>query len=440
MSANTTTIDVRSIAPRERHPLIFDAGRAAAGRRAGTGERPRSATAAPAVAGPDAQRLLVDLPRKRPRDLAREDHPPRSGWLLLRRLLQQLSATFLHDGRCDAPDPFHRLQPARADLLACEPGRRTTIAEIAQAFEVSENHLTKVVHFLAQQGWVATVRGKGGGLALGCDAKALVVGEVVRRAEGGATPAECFDDDARHCTIARVCRLHGALREATAAFDAVLDGYAAGRSRSTARDDLAPALHRPRAAPRCRGEGAMTTVLLNIEEPKPQPGRGFCALGTGFPPFTCWPAASRRSRCCCGRCSSAAGWATRISPGRCGTRTRCCSATHSRWWWASSSPPGATGRASPRPAGCRWPAGAAVAGRPRAGADALRLGGGGGERGLPDRRGHRLAIPLYRARNKRNYFFVGVLFAFGIAQFTLHLAQLGVLTLPGWVGVQVAST
>ncbi len=109
--------------------------------------------------------------------------------------------------------------------LACEPGRRTTIAEIAQAFEVSENHLTKVVHFLAQQGWVATVRGKGGGLALGCDAKALVVGEVVRRAEGGATPAECFDDDARHCTIARVCRLHGALREATAAFDAVLDGY-----------------------------------------------------------------------------------------------------------------------------------------------------------------------------------------------------------------------
>jgi len=49
-----------------------------------------------------------------------------------------------------------------------------------------------------------------------------------------------------------------------------------------------------------------------------------------------------------------------------------------------------------------------------------------------------LAIPLYRARNKRNYFFVAVLFAFGIAQFTLHLAQLGVLTLPGWVGVQVA--
>lgn len=109
--------------------------------------------------------------------------------------------------------------------LACEPGRRATIAEIAQAFDVSENHLTKVVHFLGQQGWVATMRGKGGGLALAHDATAVIVGDVVRRAEGGATPAECFDSDASHCTIARVCRLHGALREATDAFHAVLDGY-----------------------------------------------------------------------------------------------------------------------------------------------------------------------------------------------------------------------
>ncbi len=112
--------------------------------------------------------------------------------------------------------------------LACEPERRTTIAEIAQAFDVSENHLTKVVHFLARQGWVATVRGKGGGLTLGCDAGELVVGEVVRRAEDGPVPADCFDagdGGASRCTIARACRLRGALREATRAFHAVLDGY-----------------------------------------------------------------------------------------------------------------------------------------------------------------------------------------------------------------------
>jgi uncharacterized protein involved in response to NO len=49
-----------------------------------------------------------------------------------------------------------------------------------------------------------------------------------------------------------------------------------------------------------------------------------------------------------------------------------------------------------------------------------------------------LAVPLVRAKNRRNYFFVGLLVAMGIAQLGLHLAQLGVITLPGWVGVRLA--
>lgn len=109
--------------------------------------------------------------------------------------------------------------------LACEPGRRATVGEIAQAFAVSENHLTKVAHFLGQQGWVATVRGKGGGLALAHDAGDIVVGEVVRRTEGAAMPAECFGEASSHCAIASVCRLKGALHEAAEAFHAALDGY-----------------------------------------------------------------------------------------------------------------------------------------------------------------------------------------------------------------------
>ena len=49
-----------------------------------------------------------------------------------------------------------------------------------------------------------------------------------------------------------------------------------------------------------------------------------------------------------------------------------------------------------------------------------------------------LAVPLLRAKNRRNYFFVGLLVAMGVAQLSLHLAQLGVITLPGWVGVRLA--
>ncbi|WP_428420724.1 RrF2 family transcriptional regulator [Methylibium sp.] len=109
--------------------------------------------------------------------------------------------------------------------LASEPDRRATIAEIATAFQVKENHLTKVVHFLGQSGLVATVRGKGGGLGLARAPAQVVVGEVVRQTEGAAMPAECFDKATNTCSIARVCRLHGVLKEATDAFYAVLDKY-----------------------------------------------------------------------------------------------------------------------------------------------------------------------------------------------------------------------
>jgi len=49
-----------------------------------------------------------------------------------------------------------------------------------------------------------------------------------------------------------------------------------------------------------------------------------------------------------------------------------------------------------------------------------------------------LAIPFWASRNRRNYFFVGLLLMMGAANLGIHLAQLGVLSLPAWMGVQVA--
>ncbi|HET7793952.1 MAG TPA: Rrf2 family transcriptional regulator [Rhizobacter sp.] len=109
--------------------------------------------------------------------------------------------------------------------LAAQPQRRATIAEIATSFDVSVNHLTKVVHFLGKQGWLANVRGKGGGLGLALAPENIVVGKVVRATEGAAMPAECFGDTPDHCSIARICRLRGVLRQAVDAFYDVLDDY-----------------------------------------------------------------------------------------------------------------------------------------------------------------------------------------------------------------------
>lgn len=47
--------------------------------------------------------------------------------------------------------------------LGARPGQRTTIADIAAAFGISENHLGKVVHFLGKEKLLENARGRGGG-------------------------------------------------------------------------------------------------------------------------------------------------------------------------------------------------------------------------------------------------------------------------------------
>jgi Rrf2 family transcriptional regulator, nitric oxide-sensitive transcriptional repressor len=109
--------------------------------------------------------------------------------------------------------------------LAVLPERRATIAEIANAYGIKQNHLTKVVHFLGRQGWLATVRGKGGGLALARPPEAIGIGAVIRQTEGADLPAECFDREHNRRRVVGACRLAGVLREATEAFHAVLERH-----------------------------------------------------------------------------------------------------------------------------------------------------------------------------------------------------------------------
>lgn len=109
--------------------------------------------------------------------------------------------------------------------LAVDTSRLATVGEIADAYGISKNHLTKVAHELGVWGYVETVRGRGGGLRLARPAGEIGLGEIVRKTEPDMALVPCFapiDDD---CAIARCCLLKEALRKAGAAFLAVLDGY-----------------------------------------------------------------------------------------------------------------------------------------------------------------------------------------------------------------------
>ena len=109
--------------------------------------------------------------------------------------------------------------------LASAPEGRATIAEIAERFGISENHLTKVVHFLGKEGILVNTRGRGGGLRLAVTPDRVNVGEVIRKTEGGDVPAECFRVDESSCALVGRCKLEHVLAEAIDSFYAVLARY-----------------------------------------------------------------------------------------------------------------------------------------------------------------------------------------------------------------------
>lgn len=109
--------------------------------------------------------------------------------------------------------------------LAVNRDALVTIAEAAERYRISRNHLMKVAYILGREGFVETVRGRSGGLRLAMPAQDICVGEVVRRMEADFALVECFQDGRGECLITPACRLKGALHEAMAAFLTALDQY-----------------------------------------------------------------------------------------------------------------------------------------------------------------------------------------------------------------------
>jgi len=110
--------------------------------------------------------------------------------------------------------------------LAINRDRLCTIREISGHYGISNNHLIKVAYLTGQAGFVATVRGRSGGLALKMAAERIVIGDVVRKMEADFAIAECFQSgNNNRCVITPVCKLKGVLKEAVTAFTAVLDRY-----------------------------------------------------------------------------------------------------------------------------------------------------------------------------------------------------------------------
>ncbi|PCF96021.1 Rrf2 family transcriptional regulator [Vreelandella nigrificans] len=109
-------------------------------------------------------------------------------------------------------------------FLAVKGEERSTINEIAETFDISRNHLMKIVQELSQKNYVTAIRGKNGGLLLTRDPATIVLGELVREMEHDMELVECFHSK-NACIITPACRLQPILNNALSAFLDVLDHY-----------------------------------------------------------------------------------------------------------------------------------------------------------------------------------------------------------------------
>ncbi|AVL70131.1 HTH-type transcriptional repressor NsrR [Oligella urethralis] len=120
------------------------------------------------------------------------------------------------------------------------------IKNIAEEFEISQNHLTKIIHQLATIGYIESVRGRNGGIRLAKSPASINLAEVIKQTEADFNLVECFapldkelffmpqrqgqalattELTASHCKISPRCQLQRIFFEATQSFLNVLNQY-----------------------------------------------------------------------------------------------------------------------------------------------------------------------------------------------------------------------
>lgn len=104
--------------------------------------------------------------------------------------------------------------------LARNRDRVCTVREVAEFYEISAEHLKKIVRRLSDLGYIDTVRGKKGGLKLARDPVDINVGRLMREEEN-LHLMPCSEQTGS-CPVAD-CKLRCVVDKALAAFLAVLD-------------------------------------------------------------------------------------------------------------------------------------------------------------------------------------------------------------------------
>lgn len=108
-------------------------------------------------------------------------------------------------------------------FMAClRPGTRSSVAEISSYYDISRNHMVKVVVQLVSLGYLHSVRGKNGGITLAKVPQEIRIGQVIRDLENNLDGVDC---NSPGCKLVPVCRLTHALKTGMEAFLTAMDEY-----------------------------------------------------------------------------------------------------------------------------------------------------------------------------------------------------------------------
>lgn len=106
--------------------------------------------------------------------------------------------------------------------VASHSEHRCTRQEIAAYFDLSVEHLRKVIHQLNLWGYLTTFSGRSGGIELAKPAAEINLGEVISKTEKQITMFDCKGQD---CRLLPSCSLNKVLYQAQQAFFAELQQH-----------------------------------------------------------------------------------------------------------------------------------------------------------------------------------------------------------------------
>ncbi|NIG98171.1 MAG: nitric oxide-sensing transcriptional repressor NsrR [Serratia symbiotica] len=94
-------------------------------------------------------------------------------------------------------------------MASLAPDKMSSISQVTEVYDVSRNHMVKIINQLRRVGFVTAIRGKNGGIRLSKPGETIRLGDVVRALEP-LSVVNCHSD---FCHISPACCLNQVLHQ-----------------------------------------------------------------------------------------------------------------------------------------------------------------------------------------------------------------------------------